>query len=43
MTIWPFKPNTSKQIARIEISGAIPQSGRCANGSGTREAVLTLY
>jgi protease IV len=32
MTIWPFKPNTSKQIARIEISGAI--------GSGTRKAVL---
>jgi protease IV len=32
MTIWPFKPNTSKQIARIEISGAI--------GSSTRKAVL---
>jgi protease IV len=32
MTIWPFKPNPSKQIARIEISGAI--------GSGTRKAVL---
>jgi protease IV len=33
MSIWPFKPSTSKQIARIEIAGAI--------GSGTRKAVLT--
>jgi protease IV len=32
MTIWPFKPNTRKQIARIEISGAI--------GSGTRKTIL---
>jgi protease IV len=30
--VWPFKPKTSKQIARIEIAGAI--------GSGTRKAVL---
>lgn len=30
--IWPFKPRTSKQIARIEIAGAI--------GSSTRKAVL---
>lgn len=30
--VWPFKPKSSKQIARIEISGAI--------GSGTRKAVL---
>jgi protease IV len=30
--VWPFKPRTSKQIARIEIAGAI--------GSSTRKAVL---
>jgi protease-4 len=30
--VWPFKPKTSKQVARIEIAGAI--------GSGTRKAVL---
>ncbi len=30
--IWPFKPNTKKQIAKIEITGAI--------GSQTREQVL---
>jgi protease-4 len=30
--VWPFKPKTSKQIARIEITGAI--------GSNTRKAVL---
>jgi protease-4 len=30
--IWPFKPNFRKQIARIEITGAI--------GSGTRKRVL---
>jgi len=30
--IWPFKPNTKKQIAKIEITGAI--------GSQTREHVL---
>ena len=30
--IWPFKPSTRKQIARIEINGAI--------ASGTREKVL---
>jgi protease IV len=32
MTVWPFKPKTSKQIARIEIVGAI--------GSNTRKSVL---
>ncbi len=32
MTIWPFKPSATKQIARIEITGAI--------GSGTRKAIL---
>ena len=31
--IWPFKPSTRKQIARIEINGAI--------ASNTRETVLT--
>jgi protease IV len=32
MKIWPFKPSTSKQIARIEIVGAI--------GASTRKSVL---
>lgn len=27
MSIWPFKPNTSKQIARIEIAGAMVSIG----------------
>jgi len=33
--IWPFKPKTSKQIARIEVTGAI--------GSETRERLLKAF
>ena len=39
--IWPFRPRTSKQIARIEITGAIASETHLKNESG--EPVASLW